>query len=70
MQTKKKIKGLEEELELEIIKLNDKFNSDMKKLLAARNKRLKEEMSEEQIAKFEKLFGETLRSDSSKLHGI
>jgi len=55
---KKKIKGLEEELELEIIKLNDKFNSDMKKLLAARNKRLKEEMSEEQIAKFEKLFGE------------
>jgi len=53
-----KIKILEEEIELEIIELHEKFNSDMKKLLASRNKRIKEKLSEDQSAKFEEFFGE------------
>ncbi|MDB4650195.1 hypothetical protein OAE37_00355 [Pirellulaceae bacterium] len=54
---KAKIKVLEKEIELEIVKLHEKFNNDMKKLLASRNRRIRESLSEEQAAKFEELFG-------------
>ena len=55
---KKKIKELEEEMEDAIIMLHEKFNSDMKKLLALRNKRIKETLSEDQVIEFKRLFGE------------